>query len=97
MTALVVADHDGAHLKGGTANAVAAAAKMGGDVHVLVAGSNAQAAAQAASKLAGVAKVLHVQAAHYDDGSRRTTRRWWSRWRRATRTWSRAPRRSARA
>jgi electron transfer flavoprotein alpha subunit len=69
MTALVIADHDGAHLKGGTANAVTAAAKMGGDVHVLVAGSSAQAAAQAASKLAGVAKVLHVQAAHYDDGS----------------------------
>jgi len=69
MTALVIADHDGAHLKGGTGNAVTAAAKMGGDVHVLVAGSSAQAAAQAASKLAGVAKVLHVQAAHYDDGS----------------------------
>ena len=69
MTALVLAEHDGAHLKGGTANAIAAAAKMGGDVHVLVAGANAKAAAQAASKLAGVAKVLHVAAAHYDDGS----------------------------
>jgi electron transfer flavoprotein alpha subunit len=42
---------------------------MGGDVHVLVAGSSAQAAAQAASKLAGVTKVLHVPAAHYDGGS----------------------------
>ncbi|HEX3099025.1 MAG TPA: FAD-binding protein [Usitatibacter sp.] len=69
MTALVIAEHDGKSLKGGTANAVAAAAKMGGDVHVLVAGSDAQNAAQAASKLAGVAKVLHAAAAHYDGGS----------------------------
>jgi len=69
MTALVVAEHDGKSLKGGTANAVAAAAKMGGDVHVLVAGSDAQGAAQAAAKLAGVSKVLHAAAAHYDGGS----------------------------
>jgi len=69
VTALVVAEHDGSHLKGGTANAVTAAAKMGGDVHVLVAGSKAKAAAEAAAKLAGVSKVLHVEAAHYDDGS----------------------------
>ena len=68
MTALVIAEHDNQSLKGGTANAVAAAAKMGGDVHVLVAGANAQAAAQAASKLSGVAKVLLVKAAHYDGG-----------------------------
>src|SRR4051812_17707731 len=68
MTALVIAEHDNQSLKGGTANAVAAASEMGGDVHVLVAGANAQGAAQAASKLAGVAKVLHVQAAHYDGG-----------------------------
>jgi electron transfer flavoprotein alpha subunit len=69
MTALVIAEHDGRSLKGGTANAVAAAAKMGGDVHVLVAGSEAQGAAQAAAKLAGVSKVLHAAAAHYDGGS----------------------------
>ena len=69
MTALVIAEHDGKSLKGGTANAVAAAAKMGGDVHVLVAGSDAQGAALAAAKLAGVAKVLHAAAAHYDGGS----------------------------
>ena len=69
MSALVIAEHDGAHLRGGTANAVTAAAKMGGDVHVLVAGSKAKGAAQAAAKLAGVSKVLHVEAAHYDDGS----------------------------
>ena len=69
MTALVIAEHDAAQLKGGTANAVTAAAKMGGDVHVLVAGSQAAGAAQAAAKLAGVSKVLHVQTAHYDDES----------------------------
>jgi electron transfer flavoprotein alpha subunit len=69
MSALVIAEHDGVHLKGGTANAVTAAAKMGGDVHVLVAGSKARDAAGAAAKLAGVSKVLHVEAAHYDDGS----------------------------
>ena len=68
MTALVVAEHDKTHLRGGTANAVTAAAKMGGDVHVLVAGSGAKAAAEEASKLAGVSKVLHVDAAHYDGG-----------------------------
>src|SRR5438552_8254087 len=68
MTTLVIAEHDNTHLRGGTANAVTAAAKMGGDVHVLVAGSNARAAAEAASKLAAVSKVLHVQAAHYDGG-----------------------------
>ena len=68
MTALVIAEHDKQTLKGGTANAVAAAAKMGGDVHVLVAGSGARAAADAAAKLAGVSKVLYVDAAHYDGG-----------------------------
>ncbi len=69
MAALVIAEHDNSHLKGGTANAVTAAVEMGGEVHVLVAGSAAQAAVEAAAKLAGVAKVLHVQAAHYDGGS----------------------------
>ena len=68
MTALVIAEHDKSHLRGGTANAITAAAKMGGEVHVLVAGSGARAAADEAAKLAGVAKVLHVDAAHYDGG-----------------------------
>jgi electron transfer flavoprotein alpha subunit len=68
MAALVIAEHDNGQLKGGTANAVTAAAKAGGEVHVLVAGSNAQGAAEAAAKLAGVTKVLHVQGAHYDGG-----------------------------
>jgi len=69
MTALVIAEHDGENLRGGTANAVTAAAQMGGDVHVLVAGSKAKGAAQAAARLAGVSRVLLVEAAHYDDGS----------------------------
>ena len=68
MAALVIAEHDGTQLKGGTANAVTAAHKMAGDVHVLVAGSGSRAAADAAAKLAGVSKVLHVEAAHYDGG-----------------------------
>jgi electron transfer flavoprotein alpha subunit len=68
MAALVIAEHDRQSLKGGTANAITAAAKMGGDVHVLVAGSGSKAAADAASRLAGVSKVLHVDAAHYDGG-----------------------------
>jgi electron transfer flavoprotein alpha subunit len=68
MAALVIAEHDKQSLKGGTANAVTAAAKMAGEVHVLVAGTGTKPAAEAAAKLAGVAKVLHVEAAHYDGG-----------------------------
>ena len=68
MPALVIADHDNTQLRGGTASAVTAATKMAGEVHVLVAGSGARAAADAAAKLAGVTKVLHVEAAHYAGG-----------------------------
>lgn len=60
MTALVIAEHDNASIKGATLNTVAAAAQCGGDVHVLVAGANAAAAAAAAAKIAGVSKVLHA-------------------------------------
>ncbi len=58
MTTLLVADHDNATLSEQTAKALTAAGKLGGDVHVLVAGKNAKAAAEAAAKLDGVAKVL---------------------------------------
>jgi electron transfer flavoprotein alpha subunit len=58
MTALVVAELDGATLRAATLNAVTAAGKMGGDVHLLLTGSGAQAAAQAAAAIAGVSKVL---------------------------------------
>jgi electron transfer flavoprotein alpha subunit len=65
MGILVVAEHDNAKLKTGTANAVAAAAKIGGDIHVLVAGEGCGAAAQAAAGLAGVTKVLVADAPHF--------------------------------
>jgi len=68
MAALVIAEHDNATLKGATLNTVTAALACGGDVHVLVAGANAGAAAQAAAAIAGVAKVLHADAAGLDHG-----------------------------
>ncbi len=58
MTILLLAEHDGSGLNDQTAKALSAASKIGGDVHVLVAGSGAKAAADAAAKLAGVSKVL---------------------------------------
>ncbi|NRP22500.1 Electron transfer flavoprotein subunit alpha [Ensifer adhaerens] len=58
MAILLLADHDGSHLSDQTAKALTAASKIGGDVHVLVAGAGAKAAADQAAKLSGVAKVL---------------------------------------
>ncbi|MGO7711334.1 electron transfer flavoprotein subunit alpha/FixB family protein [Rhizobium johnstonii] len=58
MTILLLADHDNASLSDQTAKALTAASKIGGDVHVLVAGKAAKPAADAAAKLAGVSKVL---------------------------------------
>ncbi|HZH57529.1 FAD-binding protein [Yanghanlia caeni] len=58
MTNLVIAEHDNVQLKAATLSAVAAAAAIGGDTHVLVAGSGAQAVAEQASKIAGVSKVI---------------------------------------
>lgn len=68
MTALVIAEHDNASIKGATLNTVTAAAALGGDVHVLVAGHNAAAAAAAAAQIAGVTKVLHADAAALAEG-----------------------------
>lgn len=68
MTTLVIAEHDNAGLKGSTLNTITAATQCGADVHVLVAGYNAGAAAQAAAQIAGVSKVLHADAAHFADG-----------------------------
>jgi electron transfer flavoprotein alpha subunit len=68
MTALVIAEHDNAHVKGATFNTVTAALQCGGDVHVLVAGAQAGAAAQAAAQIAGVAKVLHADAPGFEHG-----------------------------
>src|SRR5690349_21014518 len=63
MTTLVIAEHDNASLKGATLNTITAAHQAGGDVHVLVAGSNCAAVAQQAAQVAGVAKVLHAEGA----------------------------------
>ena len=65
MTILVIAEHTNAALAAATLNTVAAAQKIGGDIHVLVAGANAGAAADAAAKIAGVAKVLLADNAAY--------------------------------
>ncbi|MCE1192971.1 MAG: FAD-binding protein [Acidovorax sp.] len=68
MSVLVIAEHDNASIKGATLNTVTAAAACGGDVHVLVAGHNAGAAAQAAAQIAGVSKVIHADAAGLEHG-----------------------------
>ncbi|RZI84412.1 MAG: electron transfer flavoprotein subunit alpha/FixB family protein [Rubrivivax sp.] len=68
MTALVIAEHDNNALKGATFNTITAAKQAGGDVHVLIAGSNAGAAAAAAAQIAGVTKVLHADGAQFADG-----------------------------
>jgi electron transfer flavoprotein alpha subunit len=68
MTALVIAEHDNASVRGATLNTVTAAGQCGGEVHVLIAGHNAQGAAQAAAQIAGVAKVLHADAPGYEHG-----------------------------
>ncbi len=68
MTALVIAEHDNASIKGSTLNTVTAAIACDGDVHVLVAGHNASAAAAAAAQIAGVSKVLHAEDASFEHG-----------------------------
>ncbi|HEX2520250.1 MAG TPA: FAD-binding protein [Castellaniella sp.] len=68
MSILVIAEHDNAHLGAATRNAVAAAAAIGGDIHVLVAGSGAQPVAEQASRLAFVAKVLLADTPALADG-----------------------------
>ncbi|QUS55797.1 electron transfer flavoprotein subunit alpha/FixB family protein [Pseudovibrio brasiliensis] len=66
MTTLLVAEHSNSALNEATAKALTAAAEMGGDVHILVAGKDCGAAAEAASKLSGVAKVLVADDAAYE-------------------------------
>jgi electron transfer flavoprotein alpha subunit len=72
MTALVIAEHDGASIRSATLNTVTAAAAAvagsGGDVHVLVAGGDAAAAAEAAAQIAGVTRVLHADGPSLKDG-----------------------------
>jgi electron transfer flavoprotein alpha subunit len=68
MTILVIAEHNNAEVKVATLNTVAAAQKFGCDVHVLVAGHNAQGAADAAAKISGVSKVLLADAPQLEAG-----------------------------
>ena len=68
MTALVIAEHDNASIKGATLNTVTAALQCGAEVHVLVAGSDAAGAAIEASRVGGVAKVLHADTAYLKHG-----------------------------
>jgi len=68
MVALVIAEHDNAHIKGATLNTITAAGRAGGEVHLLIAGHNCHAVAQAAAKIKGVAKVLLADAAQFADG-----------------------------
>jgi electron transfer flavoprotein alpha subunit len=67
VSILVIAEHDNASLRPATLNTVAAAAKIGGDITVLVAGSGCAAPAKAAAAVAGVKKVLVADAPHYKD------------------------------
>jgi electron transfer flavoprotein alpha subunit len=67
MTILVIAEHDNQQLKAATLNTVAAAQKIGGDIHLLVAGSNCASAAQEAATLTGVSAVKVADAAHYQN------------------------------
>ena len=68
MTALVIAEHNNASIKGATLNTVTAALQCGGDVHVLIAGHNAAPAAAAAAQIVGVSKVLHAEGAGFEHG-----------------------------
>jgi electron transfer flavoprotein alpha subunit len=68
MAILLLAEHDNAAIKPATLNAVTAAGKIGGEVHLLVAGQNAKAAAEAGSKIPGIAKVLLCDDAAYANG-----------------------------
>jgi electron transfer flavoprotein alpha subunit len=68
MTALVIAEHDNASLKASTLHTVTAAAQCAGDVHVLVAGHQCDAAAAAAAQIAGVSKVIVADGEQFANG-----------------------------
>jgi len=69
MAILVIAEHDNTTIKAATLNAVTAATKLGGEIHLLVAGSNCADAAAAGARISGVGKVLLTDAPHYADQS----------------------------
>jgi electron transfer flavoprotein alpha subunit len=66
MSILLVAEHDNAAIKSVTLNTVAAASAIGGDIDILVAGSNCGGAAEAAAKIAGISKVLVADNVAYE-------------------------------
>lgn len=68
MAILIIAEHDNAVIKSATLNAVTAAAALGGEIHLLVAGAEAAPAAQSAANINGVAKALLAEAPHYAHG-----------------------------
>ncbi len=67
MSILIIAEHDNASIRPATLNVVSAATKIGGEIHVLVAGGACAAVADQAARIAGVAKVLLADAPHYAD------------------------------
>ena len=68
MGILVIAEHDNHAIRGATLNTMGAAVQLGDDITLLVAGSNCRAAAAAGAGIAGVTRVLHADAPHYDHG-----------------------------
>ncbi|HRF12156.1 MAG TPA: electron transfer flavoprotein subunit alpha/FixB family protein, partial [Candidatus Accumulibacter phosphatis] len=69
MAILVIAEHDNTSIKAATLHAVTAATRIGGDIHLLVAGSACAAAAGSAARISGVSKVLVADAAAYAEQS----------------------------
>ena len=67
MSILVIAEHDNNELKGSTLNTVTAASEIGGDISVLVAGSNSSTVAEQASSIAGIKSVIHVDDPLYEN------------------------------
>ncbi len=68
MSILVIAEHDNNAIRGATLNTLGAAAQLGGEITLLVAGSNCRAAADAGAAIAGVNRVLRADAPHYEHG-----------------------------
>ena len=67
MSILVIAEHDNSELKVATLNTVAAGIEIGGDIDVLIAGSDCDSVAESASQIAGVSKVLVANKECYKD------------------------------
>ena len=68
MSILVIAEHDNKAIKPSTLNSVGAAVQLEGDVMLLVAGSGSEPVAEAGARIAGISKVLHAEAAHFEHG-----------------------------